>query len=158
MTTLLMMTLMLGTADVGLSSESAARLLVGADAPVQAMPVSRLQLLDERAQLIAERPTVTGPVMMLGGSTLLGGGAALLWLAFIGLGGIGSGWEMIITVPVLVLAVLASGGSIALGAIGSWMLAKRIGDIAANDAKIGAIDEQLRTGWPQGQRPAALQR
>jgi hypothetical protein len=151
-TALLMMTLVLNTANVGLSSEAAARRLVGVDAPVaQGQQVSRVQLLDERSELINSRPTLVAPAVMLGFSTVMGVGAGLLWYAFASLGGLGSsGWEFILfTLPVLIFAAVLTGGSVALGAVGSWLLAKRIRELDAADARIGAIDEQLRRDWPQ---------
>ncbi len=163
-TTLLMMTLMFGQTNVGLDSEAAARRLVGADAPAAqgyAAPstqASRLSLYAERSQLVERMPNLAAPIVMVAMSPVAGGLGALMWAAFAALDGFRSGWGLILSIPAFVFAVIFSGGAVALATVGSILMSRRAHEISIAEARIGEIDEQLRTHWPATQRPAALSR
>jgi hypothetical protein len=153
-TTLLTLTLMFtaATPSTGYDSERAARLLIGADAPVSAPQARHQQLIEEKMQLTADMPDLGGPIAMMGASMGMGAIASLVWWGFAALGGLSSsGYELVLlTIPVMVIAILLTGGSVALGAVGTVLLAKRIQEINRADTRIGQIDDELRRGWPQG--------
>lgn len=164
-TTLLMMTLMFGqTGNVGLDSEAAARRLVGADAAASQVSVqpslqtTRLRLLEERSDLVAQMPEIAGPMVMLVFSPLAGTLAGFLWAGFAALDGFRAGWGLLLSIPAFVLAVILTGGTVALSTIGTILLAKRLRDINIAETRIGEIDEQLRTGWPTARAPVPLGR
>jgi hypothetical protein len=153
-TTLLLMTLMLGQTNpgnVGLDSETAARRLLGVEAPAApgyAPQASRLALLEERRQLVEQMPTLGAPIVMLALSPLPGVLGGFMWAAFEALDGFKYGWGLIFAVPAFVFAVILTGGAVALAAVGTVLLARRAKEIELAEAQIGRIDEQLRTGWP----------
>jgi hypothetical protein len=161
--TALLVTLILSAAPaVGLNAEEAAQRLIAPQTATAPRLVTsdfqyRARLMSEKTRLVATKPDLSGPVTMLGVSTGVAALAGLAWWGFAMLGGLsGGGFDMVLlTLPLMVIAIALTGGFAVLGAVGTILMVKNIREMQQAETRIGQIDEALRAGWPTNAPPPA---